>query len=265
MRPAALSRWEGRPVESLREALGVPRLTVLAETDSSNDTARAQAEEGAAHGTLIVADYQHAGRGRRGRAWLARPGQSLLVSMVLRPQTGEAAGVSPILPLRVGLAAAEACDGFVPGDVRIKWPNDLMIQDAKLGGILCESVSGGPGGPFAIAGIGINVMQQPQDWPPDLDQPATSLLAHADDLPQRLALLQRLVERLLPLRPQEDWRTGEFERIVRRDWLTGRPVEVDGVGRAVARGVDRAGALIVERAGERSAVTGGVRIVREET
>jgi len=110
-------------------------------------------------GSLVIADHQTAGRGRLAHTWVAPPGTALLVSFVLAP--------SPLLSLAAGVAAAEACG---PG-VRLKWPNDLLLEGRKLGGILVEATA-----TKAVCGIGINLT-----WAPEgaarLDQPRDQVLA----------------------------------------------------------------------------------------
>ncbi|MFN2609052.1 MAG: biotin--[acetyl-CoA-carboxylase] ligase, partial [Acidimicrobiales bacterium] len=129
----------------------------LAEVDSTNRLAADLARGGAAEGVVVVADHQTAGRGRRGRSWEAAPGSSLLVSVVLRPPPGPAAGLATVA---AALAAADACHrvaGFAPG---LKWPNDVLVGGRKLAGILAELVpiglrserSPAAGGPEAAGG-----------------------------------------------------------------------------------------------------------------
>jgi BirA family transcriptional regulator, biotin operon repressor / biotin---[acetyl-CoA-carboxylase] ligase len=131
-----------------------PRSIHLDSVTSTQDVAR-----GLPIGSIVVADHQTAGRGRLDHRWEAPPGTALLVSFVLAP--------NPLLSLAAGIAAAEACGG----DVRLKWPNDLLLGSRKVGGILVEATSN-----RAICGIGINLT-----WAPEgaarLDQPGDQLLA----------------------------------------------------------------------------------------
>ncbi len=120
----------------------------FAEVDSTNRLAADLARAGAPDGVVVGADHQLAGRGRRGRGWESRPGGSLLVSVVLRP-------VPPLVTLAAGVAAAAACEA-VGVDVRLKWPNDVMAADGKLGGILSELV-----GDAAVVGLGLNLSWAP--------------------------------------------------------------------------------------------------------
>ena len=116
-----------------------PRIVRLASVTSTQEVAR-----DLPIGSVVVADHQTAGRGRLDRRWDAPSGSALLASFVLEPH--------PLLSLAAGVAAAEACGP----DVRLKWPNDLMLRGRKLGGILVE-VSGGK----AVVGIGINLTSAP--------------------------------------------------------------------------------------------------------
>ena len=117
-----------------------PQVVRLASVTSTQDVAR-----GLPIGSVVVADHQTAGRGRLGHLWEAPPGTALLVSFVLDP--------SPLLSLAAGVAAAEACGAAV----RLKWPNDLLLEDRKVGGILVEVAAA-----KAICGIGINLTWAPE-------------------------------------------------------------------------------------------------------
>ena len=117
----------------------MPRIVRLASTSSTQEAARELPV-----GSIVVADHQTAGRGRLDRRWEAPPGSALLASFVLEPQ--------PLLSIAAGVAAAEACGP----DVRLKWPNDLMLRGRKLGGILVEIRSG-----KAVVGVGINLTSAP--------------------------------------------------------------------------------------------------------
>jgi BirA family biotin operon repressor/biotin-[acetyl-CoA-carboxylase] ligase len=123
----------------------------FAEVDSTNRLAADLARAGAPDGVVVGADHQTAGRGRRGRTWESRPGAALLVSVILRP--------APLLvTLAAGVAAAEACEEAVAGShVALKWPNDLLLGDGKLGGILSELV-----GDAAVVGLGLNLGWAPE-------------------------------------------------------------------------------------------------------
>jgi BirA family biotin operon repressor/biotin-[acetyl-CoA-carboxylase] ligase len=227
-------------------ALGTPRLH-LRTTTSTSDRARALAEAGAPHGTLVTASEQSAGRGRQGRRWSAPPGDALLMSLVLRDAPA-------LLPLAAAVAVAEAC---ADDRVAIKWPNDVLLDGRKVAGILAEAR---PQEGWAILGIGVNVAVRPADLPEELHAIAGTLgLARRDVEPflGRLldalgAALHRDVGALL-----DAWRA--------RDGLLGRPVAWGaGAGTGVARGIDGEGRLIVElpEGGRTTLDAGEVHLVR---
>lgn len=143
------------------------------ETGSTNDDARVLALGSAAHGTMVVADAQSAGRGRRGAAWVSPPQRNLLCSVVLRPALPFEKW--PRLTHACALAVCEALEALpdLPPP-QIKWPNDIYLSGKKVCGILVESVLDGRGG-FAIAGVGVNLNLQAVDLPDELRDIATSV------------------------------------------------------------------------------------------
>lgn len=160
--------------------------------DSTNDVAWKLAENDYPSGTAVFADRQQRGRGSRGRIWHAGPGQSLLFSVILRFELppGHIAGLTATASIAVVRAVRECID--VP--LQVLWPNDLVIGDRKAGGILVESRSPGPAGPTYIVGTGLNVLQEADDFPPDVRDLATSLrVATGLDL-DRTALASRILE-----------------------------------------------------------------------
>jgi BirA family biotin operon repressor/biotin-[acetyl-CoA-carboxylase] ligase len=224
------------------------RLHTLDAVDSTQTVAAALAAAGAPEGTVVRARHQTAGRGRRGRSWWDAPGDSLLVSVVLRP--GMPLERVPGLSLVVAVAAAEALDRRGVS-VRLRWPNDLVVADAKLGGVLCE-VSARDGGPPAhvIAGLGVNLNQSA--FPPELTGRATSLrlltgrLHPVEDvLAAVLAALERRYREFLAGGLAESlaaWRA--------RSATLGRRVRTPD-GEATAVDVAPDGALVVQEAGGR--------------
>lgn len=155
------------------------------------------ASEGAPHGALVVAEHQTAGRGRHGRRWTDAPGSSLMLSIVLRPDS-----LSPALPsgrlglvsLAAGLAVCEAVEAVAPELApTLKWPNDVMLGAAKLAGVLPE-VTWTAGTATVVLGIGINVEQE--RFPPALGERATSLRLATGRDHDRLSLLDPLLASL---------------------------------------------------------------------
>jgi BirA family transcriptional regulator, biotin operon repressor / biotin---[acetyl-CoA-carboxylase] ligase len=139
--------------------------------ESTQALARAWADAGAPEGAVVLADYQTAGRGQRGRPWTAPPGTALLFSVVLRPRLPVIRW--PQIPLAAGCAVAESLETVAPCAAWLKWPNDVLVAGRKLAGILAEGVASTP--PLVILGIGVNVSQRETDWAPDLAGSARSL------------------------------------------------------------------------------------------
>ena len=144
---------------------------VVAETGSSNADVLAAAREGAREGMVLVAESQTAGRGRMGRRWTSPPRAGLTFSVLLRPY-GVPAALLGWLPLLAGCAVAAAVPAVTAVHPRLKWPNDVLVGDAKLAGILAER-----SGSAVVVGIGINVFQRRDELPPGVA--ATSLLLEA--------------------------------------------------------------------------------------
>jgi BirA family biotin operon repressor/biotin-[acetyl-CoA-carboxylase] ligase len=146
---------------------------VTAMTGSTNADLLARAAAGAAEGLVLAAEEQRAGRGRMGRAWLAPPRAALTFSLLVRPRTVPP-GRRGWLPLLAGVAVATAVHAVSSVDARLKWPNDVLVGPAKLGGILAEAA-----GDAIVVGIGVNVSTEQAELPPPGPGalPATSLLA----------------------------------------------------------------------------------------
>ncbi len=261
-RPA--ERWEGRSAAELASRWSLPAVHLFESVGSTNDKARALADSGAPHGTLVLAEEQTAGRGRGGRAWASPPGLGVWMSMVTRPASLPAPGLLPIL---VGLAAAEALDPFVrPAVTQVKWPNDLQLAGRKVAGILCEGSWDGARPGAVVVGIGLNVLHAPGDFPDEVRETATSLRIVAGWGPPRAEVagaVASAVARALA-RPPSQLTGALLDALRRRDALEGRPVRVTGAMETAgtALGVSPAGALLL-RDGDgvlRTVTSGTVRI-----
>jgi BirA family biotin operon repressor/biotin-[acetyl-CoA-carboxylase] ligase len=229
----------------------------LAETGSTNDEAIERARAGAAEGLVVGADRQRAGRGRRGRPWLAAAGHGLLVSALLRP------GVPPVdaglLPVVAAVGAAEA----LGPEARIVWPNDILVGGRKVAGILCEMAADQERVGWAVVGVGVNVRSAPAladaRWEP-------GALADAGEPPRRADLLVALLAALG--RRYAEWSRegpeGVLAAFAERDGLRGRALVVSLDGEEVVgegAGTDALGRLRVRTAaGER--VLGAGEVVR---
>jgi BirA family biotin operon repressor/biotin-[acetyl-CoA-carboxylase] ligase len=205
--------------------LGSPRVHFRL-TDSTNERARILAGEGAPHGTLVTATAQSAGRGRQGRRWSAPAGRALLCSLVIRD--------SPrLLPLAAGAAVADV----IGAQARVKWPNDLLVDGRKVGGILVE---GRPQERWAVIGIGLNVALREEDFPPELAGRAGTLGLAPGEVEPTLERLLAGLERWLNATPG-----AVLEAVRARDALLGAQVRWAG-GEGRGAGIDEDGRLLVE-------------------
>jgi BirA family biotin operon repressor/biotin-[acetyl-CoA-carboxylase] ligase len=212
--------------------------------DSTNRYLLTQASEGAPEGMVAVADHQSAGRGRLDRRWEAPPGASLLTSILFRP-TFDPADLH-LCTAAVALAAADACSQVADVDPDIKWPNDLLIGEAKLAGVLAEA-DFSQSDCAVVVGIGINVA-----WPGPPDVGGTCLADHAREAVDREALLGAVLAALGSRRDLLD--TPDGRRLLagelrRRCATLGRPIRVELAAEAisgVASEIDDAGRLIVQ-------------------
>ncbi len=227
--------------QKLAELIG-PRLAsafdfrITAETGSTNDDALRLAENGAPDGSVVLAESQTAGRGRRGDAWVSPPGVNLLFSLLLRPSTP--LGSWTRLPHLAGLSVARAIEQAFPGlpTPMLKWPNDLYLADRKVAGLLVESRTWQGKAPAAVLGIGLNVNLVPEHFPEELRATATTLRAHAGHVIDRNTLAAAILAEWAVVYPAE--LTGDFasirEELRRRSWLMGRRLTVLGGNREIA-------------------------------
>ena len=238
----------------LSQAASAPPACVRLDTvDSTQSVAFALAAQGAVDGTVVVASFQSAGRGRRGRVWSAAPGEALLASFVLRPRLAHRD--LPLLSYVAAVATADAIASF-GATPRLKWPNDVLVDGRKISGILLESRLTPSDGAVVAIGVGWNLRQT--TFPPELAAQATSLrIATGRDVTvdEALAVLRVALD---------EWRTVlEVHGFapVRRRWLEradtiGRRVRVDDV-EGVAVDLDPDGALVIEEHGARHRVVVG--------
>jgi BirA family biotin operon repressor/biotin-[acetyl-CoA-carboxylase] ligase len=213
-----------------------PRLYHFERVASTMDVLHQLAAEGAEPGTAVLAGEQQGGRGSRGRSWYSPPG-GLWLSVLFRPTLP---GGIEVMSLRVGLAVAEALDDLVPRPVRLKWPNDLMLGERKVGGILCEARWQGNALGWVTVGVGLNVRNAVPEELADVatalafEQPAITVDKVAPPIVDALRRLDLGADRLLD---------EELQRFGRRDWLSGRAIRAPVAGRAA--GVRDDGALLV--------------------
>lgn len=228
----------------------------VAEAVSTNDLLKARARAGAPAWSAILADRQTRGRGRHGREWVSAAG-NLHVSVLLRPRLP--AALQGLMPLVAGLAVVEALDGFGV-EASLKWPNDVLVGESKIAGVLAEATSSLAGIESVVLGVGVNVAVAPA--PPERATPVTSLYRES---PQRPAVVDVAAAVLLRVRDRQAdlERSGARVLSAWRDravrWW-GERVEVVSAGEAL-RGrlleVDDTGALVLDAEGRRCRVVAG--------
>jgi len=218
------------------------------ETSSTSDVASALARGGAEEGTVVVADKQTTGRGRVGRSWESPSSVGIWVSIILRPRIPPMN--APQLTIASAVAVCDLLQEETDLEVSIEWPNDIVISDKKVCGILTEMVAEQDRVEFVILGVGLNVNHTKQDFSPTLMDIATSLYIEDGVKRDRTALLCRLLEQLE--RYYEMLQAGKFSEIAARwsanSYTLGRRVQCTSEGRpveGVAEGLDFDGALLV--------------------
>jgi BirA family biotin operon repressor/biotin-[acetyl-CoA-carboxylase] ligase len=259
----ALEPLQATTIEEMLEppaAAMLESLWVHGSIESTNAALLRQAPPQPRRGRVCLAEAQSSGRGRRGRRWTSPFGRNIYLSLDWC-FSGGAARLQG-LSLAAGVAVAEALAALGYPAVGLKWPNDLLVDGAKLGGILVEMSGDAAGVCHVVLGVGINVAM-PADSAADIDQSWTDLCTLRPGIvPSRNAVAASLVNALLPLLANYEqagfasWR----ERWLRRDALAGCAVVVGNGDRALsgtARGVDERGALLLDTDTGRQALLGG--------
>jgi BirA family transcriptional regulator, biotin operon repressor / biotin---[acetyl-CoA-carboxylase] ligase len=174
------------------------RIELRDQIGSTNREAVSLAQAGVEHGTVVLADSQSEGRGRLSRLWFSPPGVNLYCSIVIRKAISADRHSEWLswLPLTAALAAAEAIETVAATSVAVKWPNDLLIAGRKIGGILCESGTTAPSGPFQVIGIGLNINGERNDFPDELRETATTIRHEVGSFIDRNRLLAQLLYEL---------------------------------------------------------------------
>jgi len=262
--PDRLGELELRPLLNTHD-LG-QALHWYEEVGSTNDVAKALADEGALHGEVVVAEAQTAGRGRRGRTWVSPPGRNLYFSAVLRPDLPPTRAAELTLVASVALCSSVRQAGVAAA--AIKWPNDVLVHGRKVAGILTEMAADPDQVQWVVLGVGVNVNLREEEIPAELRGVATSLaIERGGPVPRALfaaAALTNLEEWL-------DRHAADGFGPVREAWRAmsdtlRREVRVrtgDGDLEGVAEDIDETGALLVRtRAGLERVVAGDVELLR---
>lgn len=219
------------------------------ETDSTNNDAKKMAEEGAAHGTMVVADMQTEGRGRRGRQWKTVSGESVAMSLLLRPEIHPEN--ASMLTLVSALALTDAIDSMTETPCCIKWPNDIVLNGKKLCGILTEMSTELDYIHYVVIGSGVNVNQT--TLPEEIQDMATSLYLEEGRKYNRSAIVAKYLEEFeknYEIFIKTEDMSGLMEKynsiLVNKDRVV-RVLDPKGEFTGTALGVDERGELLVRK------------------
>jgi len=220
------------------------------EVDSTNTMAHTLVKQGAAEGTLVIAEKQTAGRGRMGRAWHSPKGKGLWMSLILKPRIP--LQFTPHLTLLVAVALCRSIRQATQLSAGIKWPNDLLIDGKKISGILLESSADDENLQHVIAGVGIGVNLRPEDYPEELQSVATSLAIEAGREIDRKELLKQFMlelETMYKLYHEQGFAPVKalWEALSVSLHTQVRTQSPQGLKSGFAVGIDDSGALIVRQ------------------
>lgn len=235
---------------------------------STNDLAKVLAAQGVIEGTVVVAEEQSSGRGRRGRAWASPGGHGVWMSVLLRPKLSPAN--APKITIMAAVAVVRAIERVCGLKVGIKWPNDIVYKGKKLAGILTEMSAEIDSINHIVLGIGTNVNVPLEAFPEEIQEKGTSLLIATGQQVSRVAYLRALLEELEVAYVQ--FCTEQFDTILdgwRKHSVTlGEDVRVEGIGEVLfgtAADIDSQGALLLrQKDGEMVKVLAGDVTLRKE-
>lgn len=231
------TRWAGREV------------CFLDEVDSTNTHAKRLAEEGAPSGTLVVTDAQTKGKGRRGRTWESPKDSAIYMTLLMRPEIRP--DRASMLTLVMGLSVVQAIKKVLNLDTAIKWPNDVVLNKKKLVGILTEMNAQIDYIEYLVIGVGINANMQ--EFPPELQEKATSLriaMGHPVNRAELIAETMRIFEVNYAVFEKTQDLSGLLEAYQAVSANYQKPVKVLEPGNeyeGIARGINEQGELLVER------------------
>jgi len=222
------------------------RLLTVEECDSTQDLALELAQKGAPDGYAVLGLNQTSGRGRQGREWLSPRGRNVALSVIMRPLLP--AHEAPLLGMMTSIAVTETLEG-AGVSARVRWPNDVLVQERKIAGILPEARIAGSNIEVAIIGIGLNVNSTPDDFPEDLRDQVTSMLISTGrqwPIGETARLLLHKLDLLYGRAKIEG--CGFVPGLWARMWAhKGYTVSRDGLT-GIAEGIDQDGALLIRTA-----------------
>lgn len=241
--------YDGVALGELAARTGAARVFAFESLESTMDVAHALARAGAEHGTIVLADVQTSGRGRERREWES-PAGGVWLTVILRSTERDSLRV---LPLRLGLAVANALDPVSRERIGLKWPNDLWLSSGKLGGILVEARWRGSQLDWTAAGMGINVTETPLQQAAALGGPV-----------RRAEVAERVIPAVLAAASQRgDLTEAELAEFTSRDIAKGRELTAPVHGTVI--GIDPSGSLLVDTESGRDAVRSGSLVFAEST
>jgi len=219
------------------------------ETNSTNIQAFKLASKGVDEGAIVIAEHQTHGKGRLGRKWVSLPGKNLHLSVILRPEI--LISYAPRLTLTTAVALSETLDDFKIFNHRIKWPNDILINNKKLSGILTEMKEDGDKIDFIIIGLGINLNAAFDDYPDDIKDSVISLKEFTKTEINRIKFIQSFLENFE--RNYFNFIIGGFNEILKK-WVEKssiinqkiKVIEHDNTFTGVVKEVTSDGSLIVQ-------------------
>ena len=250
------------------KVFGKKNIIYLKETDSTNTRAKELAAQGAPEGTMVIAEKQTKGRGRRGRNWFSPPGGGIYFSLILRPAISP--GETPRITLMTAVVLAETLISLIKLKLKIKWPNDILVNGKKLAGILTEISTEMDAVNYIIVGLGMNVNTRFEIFPQEIKENATSILIEKGKQFPRV----RLIQNYLKLYEQyyDMFKKNNFEPIMKR-WreladIIGKQIRVDVIGKThigKVIDVDNDGVLILkdDHGGLQRIFSGDVTLARQ--
>ena len=228
---------------------GKKDIIYMNETDSTNTRAKELAAQGAPEGTIVIAEKQTKGRGRRGRSWFSPSGGGIYFSIILRPIISPSE--TPRITLMTAVVLAETLISLVKLKLRIKWPNDILANGKKLAGILTEISTEMDAVNYIVVGLGLNVNTQLEDLPKEIKKTATSILIETGKPFPRVKLIRHYLK--LYEKYYDMFKKNDFEPIMER-WreladIIGKQIKVDVIGKThigKVVDVDNDGVLILK-------------------